>query len=50
MKVAVREIGTRINEESQLKPMIQIGQKPILGHAKKGYFYYEYNEFIICCG
>lgn len=45
-------MGTRISEESQLrpKPMIEIGGKPILWHIMKLYSYYGYNEFVICCG
>jgi len=44
--------GTRISEESHLKPkpMIEIGDKPILWHIMKGYSFYGYNEFIICLG
>jgi len=44
--------GTRISEESHLKPkpMIEIGDMPILWHVMKGYSYYGFNEFIICCG
>lgn len=44
--------GTRISEESHLKPkpMIEIGEKPILWHIMKLYSFYGYNEFIICCG
>lgn len=44
--------GTRISEESQLKPkpMIDIGGKPILWHIMKIYSYYGFNDFIICCG
>jgi len=44
--------GTRISEESHLKPkpMIEIGEKPILWHIMKEYSYYGFNEFIICCG
>lgn len=44
--------GTRISEESYLKPkpMIEIGDRPILWHIMKEYSYYGYNEFIICCG
>lgn len=44
--------GTRISEESQLKPkpMIEIGGKPILWHIMKTYSAYGFNEFIICCG
>lgn len=44
--------GTRISEESYLKPkpMIEIGEKPILWHIMKLYSYYGFNEFIICAG
>ena len=44
--------GTRISEESHLKPkpMIEIGDKPILWHIMKEYGYYRYHDFIICCG
>lgn len=44
--------GTRISEESHLrpKPMIEIGDQPILWHIMKSYSYYGYNDFIICCG
>lgn len=44
--------GTRISEESHLKPkpMIEIGEKPILWHIMKYYSQYGYNEFIICLG
>lgn len=44
--------GTRISEESHLKPkpMIEIGDKPILWHIMKSYLEHGFNEFIICCG
>lgn len=44
--------GTRISEESQLKPkpMVEIGGKPVLWHIMKSYSAYGYNEFIICAG
>ena len=44
--------GTRISEESHLKPkpMIEIGEKPILWHIMKIYSHFGYNDFIICCG
>ena len=44
--------GTRISEESTLKPkpMIEIGEHPILWHIMKYYSSYGYNDFIICCG
>ena len=44
--------GTRISEESLLrpKPLIEIGERPIIWHIMKLYSYYGINEFIICCG
>lgn len=44
--------GTRISEESIVKPkpMIEIGDYPVLWHIMKGYSAYGYNDFIICCG
>jgi len=44
--------GTRISEESYLKPkpMIEIGNRPILWHIMKSYSHYGYNDFILCCG
>ena len=44
--------GTRISEESQLKPkpMIEIGDMPILWHIMKIYSKYNINDFVICCG
>lgn len=44
--------GTRISEESHLKPkpMIEIGDMPILWHVMKIYSHYGYNDFVICCG
>lgn len=45
-------LGTRISEESHLKPkpMVDIGERPILWHIMKIYSYFGINEFIICCG
>lgn len=44
--------GSRINEESVLKPkpMVEIGDRPILWHIMKIYSTYGYHDFIICCG
>jgi len=54
MKVVILAggFGTRISEESHLipKPMIEIGEKPILWHIMKSYSHYGFNEFIICLG
>ena len=45
-------LGTRISEESHLrpKPMITIGDKPILWHILKIYSAHGINDFIICLG
>lgn len=54
MKVVVLAggIGTRISEETHLKPkpMIEIGEKPILWHIMKIYSYHGFNEFVILLG
>ncbi|MBU1260886.1 MAG: glucose-1-phosphate cytidylyltransferase [Planctomycetes bacterium] len=44
--------GTRITEESFLKPkpMIEIGEKPILWHIMKIYSHHGITDFVICCG
>lgn len=54
MKVVILAggFGTRISEESYLrpKPMIEIGERPILWHIMKEYSHYGFNEFVICLG
>lgn len=54
MKVVILAggFGTRISEESYLKPkpMIEIGELPILVHIMKIYAAQGYNEFIVCAG
>ena len=54
MKVVILAggLGTRISEESHQKPkpMIEVGDAPILWHIMKYYSSYGFNEFIICCG
>lgn len=44
--------GTRLSEETGVrpKPMVEVGEKPILWHIMKEYSYYGINEFIICLG
>ncbi len=44
--------GTRLSEEtkSMPKPMVKIGDKPILWHIMKTYSRYGYNEFVVCLG
>lgn len=45
-------LGTRISEESYLKPkpMITIGEQPILWHIMKIYSHFGFHDFVICCG
>lgn len=54
MKVVILAggLGTRISEESHLKPkpMIEIGNRPLLWHIMKIYSQHGINEFVICCG
>ena len=54
MKVVILAggFGTRISEESHLKPkpMITIGEQPILWHIMKYYSSFGFYDFIICCG
>ena len=54
MKVVILAggLGTRISEETVFKPkpMVLIGDKPILWHIMKIYSSYGFNDFVICCG
>jgi glucose-1-phosphate cytidylyltransferase len=45
-------LGTRLREETEYrpKPMVNIGDKPILWHIMKIYAHYGFNEFILCLG
>jgi len=45
-------LGTRLSEETELKPkpMIEIGDMPILWHIMKIYSSHGVNDFIVCCG
>lgn len=44
--------GTRLSEETTVKPkpMVEIGEKPILWHIMKIYSAHGINDFIICLG
>ena len=44
--------GSRLSEETSIKPkpMVEIGNYPILWHIMKIYSSYGYNDFVICCG
>jgi glucose-1-phosphate cytidylyltransferase len=45
-------LGTRLSEETgtRPKPMVEIGEKPILWHIMKTYSHYGFNDFVICLG
>jgi glucose-1-phosphate cytidylyltransferase len=45
-------LGTRLSEETHLKPkpMVEIGNYPILWHVMKIYSRYGINDFVICAG
>jgi glucose-1-phosphate cytidylyltransferase len=45
-------LGTRLAEETEIrpKPMVEIGNRPILWHIMKIYSHYGINDFIICLG
>ncbi len=54
MKVVILAggLGTRISEESHLKPkpMIEIGNYPIIVHIMRIYASQGFNEFVVCAG
>jgi glucose-1-phosphate cytidylyltransferase len=45
-------LGTRISEETETrpKPMVEVGERPILWHIMKMYSSFGFNDFIICLG
>ena len=45
-------LGTRLSEETAVKPkpMVEIGEMPILWHIMKIYSAFGVNDFVICCG
>ena len=44
--------GTRLREATEIKPkpMVELGNMPILWHIMKIYAYYGFNDFILCLG
>jgi glucose-1-phosphate cytidylyltransferase len=44
--------GTRLREETEYKPkpMVEIGDRPILWHIMKLYNHYGFKDFIMCMG
>jgi glucose-1-phosphate cytidylyltransferase len=45
-------LGTRLREETEFrpKPMVEVGQRPILWHIMKLYAHYGLREFVLCLG
>ncbi len=54
MKVVILAggLGTRLAEETEVKPkpMVEIGERPILWHIMKHYASFGFNEFVIALG
>lgn len=54
MKVVILAggLGSRLSEETQSrpKPMVTVGDRPILWHIMKIYASHGMTDFIICCG
>jgi glucose-1-phosphate cytidylyltransferase len=54
MKVVILAggLGTRLAEETEIrpKPMIEIGEYPLLWHILKHYSHYDHNDFFIALG
>jgi glucose-1-phosphate cytidylyltransferase len=44
--------GTRLREETEFrpKPLVEVGQRPILWHIMKLYAHYGFREFVLCLG
>lgn len=45
-------LGTRLKEHTELipKPMVPIGNRPILWHIMHGYAHFGFKKFVLCCG
>lgn len=45
-------LGTRLSEETQNKPkpMVEIGDSPLLVHIMRSYYAHGFNDFVICAG
>lgn len=54
MKVVILAggLGTRLSEETEIrpKPMVAVGEKPILWHIMKHYAHHGFNEFCLALG
>jgi len=45
-------LGTRLREETEFrpKPLVPVGERPVLWHIMKTYAHYGHKEFILCLG
>src|SRR3974390_609312 len=45
-------LGTRLREETGFgpKPMVPVGERPILWHIMKTYAHYGHKDFVLCLG
>lgn len=45
-------LGTRLSEETTLKPkpMVEVGDNPIIWHIMNSYAYHGFNDFVLCLG
>ena len=45
-------LGTRMREETEFrpKPMVRVGQRPILWHIMKIYAHHGFKDFVLCLG
>ena len=45
-------LGTRLREETEFrpKPMVPVGNRPLIWHIMKFYAHYGFKEFILCLG
>jgi glucose-1-phosphate cytidylyltransferase len=54
MKVVILAggVGSRLSEETTIKPkpLIEIGDQPILWHIMKIYAAHGFDDFVVCCG
>ncbi len=42
--------GTRMGKIDVPKPLVEVGEKPVLWHIMKIYSFYGFNDFILCLG
>jgi len=45
-------LGTRLKEQTEIipKPMVPIGNRPLLWHIMHTYAHYGFKRFVLCCG